>query len=310
MATHEYTTIISLLPRYQAHLLSAGQTPIGARTYIDPLRRFALWADPAVAPSDVSAGLILDYHGELAARGIAVKTLHCYLSGLRRFFVWCVTQAYLTTDPTAGLKWPRLPRHVARCLQPGELAALHAALVAPPAGLDRRAARSWERNRRVIYLMLFAGLRISEVALLRWEHIKLDVPELLVERGKGGHQRIIPINAGLLTELLRVGADQRVGAVCETHRRLGEGDNGITVKSLGHVFERWLPALGLEGINAHRLRHTFATELRRSGADLEDIRQLLGHEWLETTQIYLGPDPERLRAAVDRLPQVHQQEGH
>jgi site-specific recombinase XerD len=74
--------------------------------------------------------------------------------------------------------------------------------------------------------------------------------------------------------------------------------------SLGHICQRWLPAMGIDDVTAHALRRACATLMRRGGADLETIRGVLGHESLATTEIYLGPDPELLRGGVDSLPSL------
>ena len=75
----------------------------------------------------------------------------------------------------------------------------------------------------------------------------------------------------------------------------------IGYKSLDHIFARWLPARGLK-ISAHRLRHSYATELYRAGADLHAIQQLLGHSDISTTMMYTLCDAERLRDTVELLP--------
>lgn len=72
-------------------------------------------------------------------------------------------------------------------------------------------------------------------------------------------------------------------------------------KSLSHVFERWLPARGVR-FQSHRLRHTFATQLLRQGANLREVQELLGHQKPETTAIYTEVLAEHLRSAVQRLP--------
>jgi site-specific recombinase XerD len=118
----------------------------------------------------------------------------------------------------------------------------------------------------------------------------------VVRDGKGGKDRSVPLHAILLAELAAAPPHRPNWAVA------GKADgSGMTVKSMAHIFERWLPERGL-AISAHQLRHSFATELLRKRADIREIQELLGHESLETTQRYLALDPERLRAAVELLP--------
>jgi integrase/recombinase XerD len=145
-------------------------------------------------------------------------------------------------------------------------------------------------------LMLFAGLRISEAAALRWRDVDLEAGVLMVIEGKGGKDRAVPIHPILRAELLRVESPRPSWAV------VGRRDNQpMNQKSLAHLFERWLPDCDLH-ISAHRLRHSFASELLRHGADLRSIQELLGHTSLEMTQRYLMLGSQQLRAAIDRLP--------
>jgi site-specific recombinase XerD len=71
---------------------------------------------------------------------------------------------------------------------------------------------------------------------------------------------------------------------------------------LAQIFERWLPRLDVFDIHAHRLRHTFATEMLQRGAVLPDIQEAMGHSDIGTTRLYLRIDIERVRAAVGMLP--------
>jgi integrase len=146
--------------------------------------------------------------------------------------------------------------------------------------------------------MLYAGLGISEAAALRWQDVDLEAGTLWVRDGKCGKDRSLPLHAVLLDELALVPVHERQS----DHAVVGNRDGSFrTGKGLDHLFRRWLPRLGIS-ISAHRLRHSFATELLRHKADLLVIRDLLGHESLETTQIYLTADTAQKQAAVDLLP--------
>ncbi|NJN19190.1 MAG: tyrosine-type recombinase/integrase [Oscillochloris sp.] len=154
----------------------------------------------------------------------------------------------------------------------------------------------WQRNRRVIVLMLYSGLRISEAAVLLWRDVYLDDSTLIVQRGKGGRRRELPIHPALreelLTEPVRRPMRPVVGTIDHTP---------LTPKSMAHIFERWLPNLGIT-ISAHTLRRTFATQLLRRGITLRDIQLLLGHRSLKTTAVYLGVNPKDLQEGLNKLP--------
>jgi integrase len=144
--------------------------------------------------------------------------------------------------------------------------------------------------------MLYAGLRISEVSSLLWRDVYLDDRMLVVQRGKGGRRRELPIHPALLEELLLVPVRRPtwpvVGSIEHTP---------LTPKSMAHIFERWLPKFGIF-ITAHQLRRTFATQLLRRGATLRDIQMLLGHRSLKTTAAYLGVNPKNLEDWLNLLP--------
>jgi integrase/recombinase XerD len=128
--------------------------------------------------------------------------------------------------------------------------------------------------------------------------VDLDAAELVVRDGKGGKDRVVPIHAKLLGELRVAAAESR-----SPWAVAGKADGfALTSKSMAHLFERWLPRLGIE-ITAHQLRHSFATEMLRGGANLRDIQDLLGHANLSTTERYLMVSGARLRGAVDTLPE-------
>jgi integrase/recombinase XerD len=145
--------------------------------------------------------------------------------------------------------------------------------------------------------MLYAGLRLSEAANVMWADIDLGTGVLMVQNGKGGKWRMIPIHERLRTILELVPPDERHGAVA------GKKDGtALHYTSLPHIFDRTIPdAVGLD-ITAHQLRHTFATRLLWAGANIREIQYLLGHKSLATTERYLALEIDQKRAAIDRLP--------
>jgi integrase/recombinase XerD len=145
--------------------------------------------------------------------------------------------------------------------------------------------------------MLYAGLRLEEAAALLWADVDLVNETVLVRDGKGGKARAVPLHPALKRELKKTLLRQPQHAVC------GNPDGRqMRGKALAHLFERWLPRLGVAGVSAHRLRHTFATRLLKAGVDVCDIQVAMGHTRLDTTSIYLCIDAERIRTQVGKLP--------
>jgi site-specific recombinase XerD len=279
---------------YRSYLVARGHRPRGVARYIDQIRAFIADLEAEATMADVHTESITKYQERLARRcssGTVANALTC----IRSFSRWALRAGLRSDDPTLPIQWPKRTKPAPRALSQSELRQLFKAIMVPE-GLTAQRQIMWCRNRRVIFLMLFAGLRISEAAALRWRDVDLEGRYLVVRDGKGGKDRSVPLHPILLAELTAVPPHRPNWAVA------GKVDgSGMTVKSMAHIFERWLPERGLT-ISAHQLRHSFATELLRKRADIREIQELLGHESLETTQRYLALDPERLRAAVELLP--------
>jgi site-specific recombinase XerD len=270
-----------------------GRRPRGIDKYAEQLLAFVRFAGDATTVSDLTTELVTRYQEHLARR-CSPGTVANALTVIRSFCRWAIERGLRGDDPTATVTWPRRRKPLPRALQRSELHRLLQA-IAEPVDATEYQRWVWRRNRIIVLLMLFGGLRISEVAALRWAEVDLDAGHLMVINGKGGVDRQIPIHPVLVAELQML--DQRPS------RAVAGSRNGapLHAKSVAHVFERWLPARGIR-ISAHRLRHTFASELLRYGADLRAIQTLLGHASLATTQIYLQLSGAQLQAAVAKLP--------
>jgi integrase/recombinase XerD len=292
-------SLAALVPAWRAQRLGSGYRPRGVEAYETQVTTFLSWIGPEPTIADLTHAAIAEYQASLAGRW-GPLTISQALSAIRAFVRWQIDRGYRADDPTRGITWPKRPKRVPRALTTAQVRALWAA-ISEPAGLDREASWQWRRERRIVMLMLYAGLRRVEVAALLWRDVDLGSRpgegSITVRDGKGGKDRVIPLHPTLRAELLAV--ELRPARSAVAGRRDGKR---LTTKSIGHTFERWLPARGIT-TSAHVLRHTFATELIRNKADIRKIQELLGHESLETTEVYLAADPEQLREAVQMLPE-------
>lgn len=293
----EYTTaplVAEFLPAYEAHLVGRGQRPRGVETYMMNMRQFLTWLGPQATIADVTELAISLYRDDRAAVSVAA-TVALDLTVIRSFCKFLMRRRLLSEDPTQWVDFPSIQRRPPRALSRPQLKALWAALATPEH--EGRSAR-WhrERNRRAIFLMLFAGLRISEACALLWGDVDLEIGQLLVRDGKNGKFRTLPLHPTLWAELRKVQNPDPAHAVMST-----PDGTPLTSRGADYIFRRWLPDRGLR-ITAHQLRHTFASEMLRNGAPLVDIQSALGHESLDTTSIYLLVDGEHLRSAIELLP--------
>jgi integrase/recombinase XerD len=281
------------VPSYCAALRGAGRRARGIDKYDRTMRRFIAWLGDEATQASITAASVEQYQATLALT-CSTSTICNALSTIRSFCKWSMRRGYRSDDPTVSLDWPRKQRPLPRPYSRNEIATVLAALDLRPAD------DGWitQRNRRAVLLMLCAGLRLSEAAALQWRDVDLAQQTLTVRDGKGGKQRCIPLHPQLRAELDTVPDDERTSDQAVAGQRDGRC---LCYKALSHVFDRWLRKRGVH-VTAHRLRHTFATELLRHGANIRYIQRLLGHSDLKTTEIYLGIYDNELHDAVQRVP--------
>lgn len=230
-------------------------------------------------PNDVTASHIEAW---LAGTKMAPATARARLSQVRGFFRWLAHRGLMTTDPTMGIEGPRTPRYVPRGLKSDAVAG---ALDACP---DARA-------RLMLLLMCQEGLRCGEVAALELGDVDFD-DKLMLVRGKGGHQRVLPLSDetwGAVVEYLA----QHPANAGPLVRSYNDPHSGIEASYISTLVARWIRATGVNA-TAHQLRHTAATDMLRSGAHLRDVQHALGHVSLSTTQRYLPWMVGDLRTAM------------
>ncbi len=239
-------------------------------------------------------------------RGYAEATLLRHAAAMRSFFGWLAAEGRIEASPMEGFERARQPRRLPRTVGERPLNALIEAVDGDgPAEV---------RDRLALELLYGCGLRCSELTGLNLHDADLAAGTLRV-RGKGGRERVVPFGAPAARALRRYLAWRadfagryRKGALAAalagpkaplllspTGRRLNRGHVAALVHARIHAF---LP----EGAGAtpHTLRHAFATHLLDHGAPLLDIKELLGHASVETTQIYTHVSSAGLRAAFDR----------
>ena len=169
------------------------------------------------------------------------------------------------------------------------------------------AGRHAHRNRCFILLTHLAGMRVGEVASLRWidvltadGHIKEEI-RLLPEMTKGKHARTVFISTRLREELQRYADIYRRSAPLECPLFYSQKDarKGFTANSLTQTVAKLYRGAGLDGATSHSGRRTFLTNLANKGTAIHLLRTLAGHRSISTTATYLYSSPTKLKAAVE-----------
>jgi integrase/recombinase XerD len=252
-------------------------------------------------PAEIAAFIRSESQGALAASSLARR-----LSTLRQFFRFLANEGAIAEDPTAGIAGPKRGRPLPKILSVAEVERLldvSQRRTQTTAGRDRMRALRLHALLEVLYA---TGLRVSELVSLPRRVLQEDARVLTIV-GKGGRQRMVPLNAqakAALERYLNVGSDESgdLAPMLKTKwlfpSKSVEGH--LTRQRLAQELKTLALEAGIdpERVSPHVLRHAFASHLLDRGADLRAVQQLLGHADITTTQIYTHVLEERLKRLV------------
>jgi site-specific recombinase XerD len=223
------------------------------------------------------------------------------VAALKGFFRFLVENEATERNPALVLLTPKKREALPDVLDRRELERLLQAVERDDVWVRLHPGRR-ERDRLLLALFAYAGLRRSELLGLDWDDLDLSRRLLRVRKAKGGRQRTIPIHPALAPLIV----DYYATRVPLTKQALFVGVQGrrLTPTILTQTFLRYARAAGVterKRVTPHTLRHVFASELLRAGANLRQIQELLGHKHLDSTQRYTRVNAHELRGAVKRL---------
>ncbi len=225
--------------------------------------------------------------------GVGAATQARILSGVRSFYRFLVLEGYIDNDPSELLESPQMGEHLPEVLSVEEVDALEASIdLSKPEG---------QRNKAIIEVLFSCGLRVSELVNLKLSDIFEDEKFVRVF-GKGSKERLVPISGKALKELKYWYLDRNLLNIKpgeEDYVFLNRRGAHLTRTMILIMIKRQAAEAGIEKtISPHTLRHSFATELLKGGADLRVIQAMLGHESIGTTEIYTHIDTTTLREEI------------
>jgi integrase/recombinase XerD len=238
------------------------------------------------------------WYAGLAARGLSPATQSRRRSAVRQFCRFALSEGWRADDPSARLDAPRRGRPLPRVLSRDEVARLLAAV-------ERRDGASALRLRALIELAYASGMRVSELLALRVEAVRRD-PTHLIVRGKGGKERLAPLNASARAAVAawlaardaahKPEAPESPWLFPSSSARSGR----LTPRRFAQLLDQAAIDAGIDAarVSPHVLRHAFATHLLEGGADLRVVQTLLGHADVGTTQIYTHVTQDALAETV------------
>ena len=280
-----YTRYLKLERNYSPHTLDAYQRDL--RWLLDYCENVGMH------PKDMQLKDLELFAGQLHEHHIGPTSQARILSGVRSFYRFLVLDGYIEQDPTELLESPRLGEHLPEVLSTEEVDMIENSIdLSKPEG---------QRNKAIIEVLFSCGLRVSELVNLKLSNLYLDEGFIRVT-GKGNKERLVPISPKAIIELNLWFLDRNLMKI-----KPGEQDYVFLNRRGAHLtrtmilimLKRQAQEAGIQKtISPHTLRHSFATELLKGGADLRAIQVMLGHESIGTTEIYTHIDTTTLREEI------------
>lgn len=258
---------------------------------------------------EANRGDIEAYLGDLAQRGYAERSAARKLSCFRQFYVFLYHEKWRDDDPAALIDSPRKSRSLPKVMSIEQIdTLLRAAHAGNTPDTIRMAA--------MLEVLYASGLRVSELISLKLAAVvhgkaleqpkPSDIHEFLIVKGKGGKERLVPLNPSARRAL----ADYidirphflKEGQMSHWLFPSSSSEGHITRQRFGQLIKELAAEAGLDfrRISPHVLRHSFATHLLGGGADLRVIQELLGHSDISTTQVYTHVQTAKLAELVQK----------
>lgn len=242
----------------------------------------------ALAPA---AARVRDAIGKLHRKGLGGKSLAQVLAAGRSYFRFLEREGVIDSNPAAAIRAPKSSRKLPSVLDADAACQLVEVPIDEPLGL---------RDRAMLELFYGAGLRLSELVALNWPDLDLEENAVRI-LGKGQKTRIVPVGTHAQSALFALKnsqsltTDMQQGAVflSKLGRRISPRAVQLRLKTLAQrqgVFQRVYP---------HLFRHSSASHLLESSADLRSVQEFLGHADIRTTQIYTHLNFQHLAQVYD-----------
>jgi integrase/recombinase XerD len=249
-----------------------------------------------ISPINISNDTIQQfiYH---VSKSINARTQARLISGLRSFFDYLIFENYRTTNPTDLIESPKIGRKLPDTLSIVDIDKLISSIdLSKPQG---------ERNRTIIETLYSCGLRVTELITLQISDLFFDEGFIRVI-GKGDKQRFVPISnqtQKYITFYIKtIRRHLKVQKGHEDTLFLSRRGKQLTRVMIFTIVKDLAIKAGIDkNISPHTFRHSFATHLLENGADLRSIQQMLGHESITTTEIYMHLDKSHLRKVMEQF---------
>jgi site-specific recombinase XerD len=258
---------------FRRHLKRRNFSPHTVKYYLNIIKQYVIWLDVPLEQATVEkVDAYIDY---LHHKRLHPASINLYLVIIRVFYDYLKYEERVhLTNPIKRNRRLRVPKPLPRSLRDQEVERLFDVI-------------KGKRDIAMFKLMLRCGLRVEEVSNLSLGDIDLKKRRIIVQQGKGRKGRVVYISDDAhdaLGAYLKIRSHYRVKKVFLVEKGTYKGQP-ISVRGIQKRIEYYAKKTGLE-VSCHRLRHTMATQLLNAEAEVETIQDLLGHNWITTTQRY------------------------
>jgi len=287
MFLDRFIQYIKFEKRYSPHTVSA------YRSDLDQFMSFLHDPDQPIAhPREITHHQIRNWMVELMNEGLTPTSINRKVATLRKYFKFLVQEGAIIINPTSKIVTPKIPKHLPVVVEDARLTQM----------LDNGEVFTDDfkgtRDKLIIEMLFGTGMRLSE--LLGVKDTDINIYEGTVKvLGKRNKERIIPMNQELRHLLVRYNELKKSENFSNNSITLIVTDKGANAypKLIYLTVHKYLSHISTQNKKSpHVLRHTFATSLLNAGADLNAIKELLGHANLSATQIYTHNSVERLKS--------------
>ncbi len=263
---------------------------------INKLSNFLLDKKKSISPIKVSPDIIKEFIYSIS-NSINPTSQSRIISGLRSFFEYLIFEKYIKTNPLSLIESPRISRKLPDTLTIKEIDLLISNI--------NISTNEGERNTALIETLYGCGLRVSELISLKISDLFFSEGFIKVT-GKGNKQRLVPIsdlNKRVIKSYMdnsrkKLKIEEKSKDILFLNRR----GKKLSRAMIFTIIKRLAKLSDIKkNISPHTFRHSFATHLLKNGADLKTIQQLLGHQSITTTEIYMHIDDKTLVKAINKF---------
>lgn len=268
------------------------------QSYIRDIKKLVIFLDKKkiiCSPIEINEDLIQEFIYEIA-KEISPRSQARIISGLRSYFDYLIFENYRATNPTDLIETPKIGIKLPDTLSKEEIDNLISAV-----DLSKG---DGERNRAMLETMYGCGLRVSELIDLKISDLFFDEGFIKIV-GKGNKERFVPIHLSaqnyIVLYMNEIRSHLPIKKGYEDTLFLNRRGKSLSRQMIFMIIKDLAIKINLnKKISPHTLRHSFATHLLKNGADLRAIQQMLGHESITTTEVYVHLDTSYLKEIVEK----------